>query len=277
MKLHVLLLVSIIALSGACGEAPEATDQVAPVASTQPAAPADVAAADEDAPLTESVQTGETVETEGDLAETEQAVEESIILTQADTPTAPSRFRKGTHYIELAPTQPTSSPPDKIEVAEIFWYGCGHCYNFEPYLDRWVQTKPADVAFVRIPAMWNNLLRVHARAFYTAEVLDVLDRIHGPMFRTIHVDKNPLDDEDKLAQFFVEQGVDETEFRDTFNSFAVETRMQRADVMNRRYRISNVPTVVVNGKYKTGSGMSQGYDNLVVLMSELVASEANNR
>jgi thiol:disulfide interchange protein DsbA len=75
-----------------------------------------------------------------------------------------SEFVLGTHYQRLSPTQPTSSSPDQVEVAEIFWYGCPHCYTFDPYLENWKETLAEDVNFIRIPAVWNNVLQTHAKS-----------------------------------------------------------------------------------------------------------------
>jgi thiol:disulfide interchange protein DsbA len=184
------------------------------------------------------------------------------------------RFDLGTNYIRLSPTQPTSSSPTFVEVAEVFWYGCPHCYAFEPTLKAWnASQKPGYVNFVRIPAVWNPLLRLHARAFYTAAELGKGEEMHDAFFKAIHVEHNPLDSEEKLAEFFARFGVDGDTFKRTFDSFAVQEKMQRADELNRRYRIDSVPSLVVNGKYVTNGGMVASYDDMLVLVNELAASE----
>ncbi len=184
-----------------------------------------------------------------------------------------SEFVLGTHYQRLSPTQPTSSSPDQVEVAEIFWYGCPHCYTFDPYLENWKETLAEDVNFIRIPAVWNNVLQTHAKVYFTAELLDVIDDVHTPIFREIHVNRNMLTEANALVDFFAQYGVMPDEFNQTFESFAVFTRMQRADELSRRYRISSVPTVVVNGKYVTNATMAGDYPDLLRLVDELVAME----
>jgi len=184
-----------------------------------------------------------------------------------------SEFVLGTHYQRLSPTQPTSSSPDQVEVAEIFWYGCPHCYTFDPYLENWKETLAEDVNFIRIPAVWNNVLQTHAKVYFTAELLDVIDEVHTPIFREIHVNRNMLTETNALVDFFAQYGVMPDEFNQTFESFAVFTRMQRADELSRRYRISSVPTVVVNGKYVTNATMAGDYPDLLRLVDELVAME----
>jgi thiol:disulfide interchange protein DsbA len=195
-----------------------------------------------------------------------------IVLAQA-APAAERRFELGTHYERLSPTQPTSSGPEQIEVAEIFWYGCPHCFTFEPYLQDWRKNLPSDVSFVRIPAVWNELLKIHARAYYTAEALNRVDELQTPLFREIHVNRNGLDSIPALQSFFSDHGVEPNAFMEAYESFAVFTKMQRADELARRYRISSVPAVVVNGKYTTNATMAGSYPNLLEVINELVAME----
>ena len=193
-------------------------------------------------------------------------------------PTTGGRFQMGVHYTRLSPTQPTSSNPDQVEVAEIFWYGCPHCFAFDPLLEQWRERQPDYVNFVRVPAVWNPLLQLHARAFYTAEALGKGAEMHAEFFREIHERDNMLDSEAKLQDFFGRFGVDATSFKTTFDSFAVQAKLQRADELNRRYRIQSVPTIVVNGKYATDGGhRSAATRSLLELIDELVAAENAKR
>lgn len=196
-----------------------------------------------------------------------------IVLAQADSAPASGRFELGTHYQRFPAAQGTSSSPDLIEVAEIFWYGCPHCYTFDPYLENWRKNLPDDVSFVRIPAVWNSVLQIHARAFYTAEALDVVAELHSPIFREIHNNQNSLDSQEALAEFFGQYGVEADAFNAAYESFVVNTKLNRADELSRRYRIASVPTVVINGKYTTDAGMAGGYDELIDLIDDLVATE----
>ena len=201
------------------------------------------------------------------------ADQERAVLAQNDTGIASERFQLGRHYQRLSPTQPTSSGPDQIEVAEVFWYGCPHCFTFEPYLENWKEDIGENVSFVRVPAVWNPLLQLHARAYYAAEILGVSEEIHSPIFREIHINGNLLNSEQALQDFFERFGVGEEDFVQAFNSFAVHTRLQRADELSRRYRISSVPTIIVNGKYSATTGSAGDYAALMDLINELVESE----
>ena len=203
--------------------------------------------------------------------------EPELVSTDPNGATTAGRFELGRHYLRLSPTQPTSSNPDKVEVAEIFWYGCPHCFNFDPALERWRAAQPDYVSFIRVPAVWNPLLQLHARAFYTAEVLNKSVEMHSALFSEIHERRNMLDTPEKLQEFFGRFGVDAATFTSTFESFAVQMKLQRADELNRRYRIQSVPTLIVNGKYTTGGGETASYEEMLELVDELVAAERAGR
>jgi thiol:disulfide interchange protein DsbA len=159
-------------------------------------------------------------------------------------------------------------------VAEVFWYGCGHCFTIDPALESWrTKSKPASAELVRVPAMWNDITRMHARVFYTAELLGKLDAVHSLIFREIHVNGNQLNSVDKIAAFFKQHGVSAEEFNKAFSSFSVENKLQRADFLNRRYRIDSVPAFIVNGKYKTDVSGAGGEGQLFALINELAAHE----
>lgn len=178
-------------------------------------------------------------------------------------------FKAGTDYELVRAVQETSSPAGRVEVAEIFQYGCGGCAQFEPYLESWAANKPDHVDLVRIPAVWNPLGELHARAFYTAEALGVLDRTHAAFFRALHVDRNRLDSQDKLRELFAGFGVDGTAFDATFSSFAVHTKVQRAKELVTRYGIGETPSIVVDGKYLTRGGTARTYARWFDIIEEL--------
>jgi thiol:disulfide interchange protein DsbA len=206
-----------------------------------------------------------------------QGVEPQLVATDpAGAPTT-GRFEMGVHYLRLSPTQPTSSNPDQVEVCEVFWYGCPHCNELDPRLERWQEQKPDYVSFIRVPAVWNARLQLHARAFYTAEALGKSAEMHTEFFREIHDRGNALDTEPKLQEFFGRFGVDAAAFKSAFDSFAVQAKLQRADELSRRYRIDGVPTMVVNGKYTTDATMVGSYDELLMLVDELVVAEREAR
>jgi thiol:disulfide interchange protein DsbA len=196
----------------------------------------------------------------------------SVLLLLPLSVASAATFQEGEAYKVLPQVQPTMNP-DKIEVVELFWYGCPHCHKFEPYIEKWLKTKPDDVDFTRMPAILREEWSLHARAYYTAETLGILDKIHKPLFDAIHVEKRYLFSEDALMQFFEEFGISNEDFRNTFHSFAVDSKVRRARQMSKRYMAMGTPAVVVNGKYLTGPGMAKGFDNLIKVVDFLVAKE----
>ena len=245
---------------------------------------ADESVADEDLAAVDA-DTGEdeaTLEIVEESAAEPEPEEQAILLAQADVaPTTRQwKYSEGTHYARMVPTQPTVGGADKIEVAEIFWYGCSHCYDFEPFINGWDADKPASVRFVRIPAMWNRILQLHAQLFYTEEVLvrnGVIEDAAGfreAVFQEYHRRGNRLTSEDSIRKLFERFGVSADEFERTWTSFEVSQKLRLAEDLNRRYGVANVPTMVVNGKYRTGAAEAGGFPNLLELIDELVARES---
>ena len=190
-------------------------------------------------------------------------------------PCAPSRppgpLKEGIDYATLKPPVPTAAG-DSVEVVEVFWYGCPHCWHLEPGMKQWVATKPAGVTFTRMPATggrWDP----HARAYYAAEAMGKLDELHEALFKAMQVDKRRIFTEDDLVKFAGELGIDEQAFRAAYNSFTVETKFRKAEDMNRRYAIDGVPAAIINGKYRTGPGQTGGQDRFFEVLNTLVAQE----
>lgn len=171
------------------------------------------------------------------------------------------------------------SPPvntrssDKVEVLEYFWFGCPHCFAFEPSINKWVKEKPDYVDFVREAPPLNPGWEPHSRAFYAAEIMGVSDQFVDPMFDGIHVERRSLRHPDKIAKFAGELGIDEEKFRKTMDSFAVNTRMKQAMQMAQASRITGVPSVVINGKYLTGGSLAGSHDGIIRVINERVAEE----
>jgi thiol:disulfide interchange protein DsbA len=245
----------------------------------------------EEIPLDEPAGSGETpAEPAGEAVE---VVEESasdpgeeagerLLLAQAATgePSGDFKYKEGTHYARLVPSQPTVGGADKIEVSEFFWYGCPHCYDLEPAINKWAADLPPTVRFVRVPAMWNELLTTHARLYYTEEVLarnEVLkdpEAFHTAVFEEYHQRGNRLLNEAAIKRVFERFGVSEADFTKAWNSFEVAQKMRVAEDLARRYSISSVPTIVVNGKYRTGAAEAGSYEKLMEVIDELVARES---
>jgi thiol:disulfide interchange protein DsbA len=182
-------------------------------------------------------------------------------------------FAAGDGYEMVTPPQPTTTK-DKVEVVELFWYGCPHCYRLEPYVKRWLKKKPANVKFVRMPGMFRPSWEIHGRAYYTAEILGVVDKVHEPMFEAIHEQKRRLNNEAAIMALFRQHGVSEKDFKRVFRSFAVETKLRRAKDMGRRYGIKGVPAIIVNGKYRTSPQEAGGNAKIFRVVNKLIKQES---
>jgi len=158
------------------------------------------------------------------------------------------RYVAGTHYMEIANPVNTGDS-SKVEVIEAFWYGCSHCFRFEPLITNWEENKPDDVDFVRFPALWNNLMKIHAQVYYAAEALDAVDALHEHIFNAINVERNMLQNEGQISELFTEHGVSQEDFDRTFNSFSVRTKVNQAEARMQDYGIRSTPNMIVNGKY----------------------------
>ena len=163
------------------------------------------------------------------------------------------RFVAGTHYQEIANPVNTKDS-SKVEVIEAFWYGCSHCFRFEPLIADWEANKPDDVDFVRFPALWNGLMKVHAQVYYAAEALDSVNVLHEHIFNAINVERNMLQNEDQIAELFAQHGISQSDFESAFNSFSVRTKVNQAEKRMSDYGIRSTPNMIVNGKYLVATG-----------------------
>jgi thiol:disulfide interchange protein DsbA len=162
------------------------------------------------------------------------------------------------------------SRTERIEVVYFFYYGCQWCYQFEPYVDDWLKKKPVDVTFRRVPALrstrWVNL----TRAYYTFEVLDLLPRLHAKAFRAFHRENVDLQSEGALFDWVAKQGVERDRFEEVFRSDAITIRMTDSRALTAAFEIESTPSVAVDGRYLTSSGMTGGVAELMVVMEELI-------
>ncbi len=186
----------------------------------------------------------------------------------------PAPFEEGRHYRRHTPALSTQSPPDTIEVIEFFMYSCPHCFSMEPEVQRWLKTKRSNVSFMRVPVAFNQLAAMHVRAYYAAETLGVADQIHEAFFTEIHVNKNRLGDEKSLVAFFEKHGVDKDKLLEAMKSFAVDSKMRKAQAISTQYKIQSVPTIGVNGKYTTDGRMAGSYSKLFQIVDHLADKEA---
>ena len=180
-------------------------------------------------------------------------------------------YTEGVDYKKLA--QQSTDSGDKIEILEFFWYGCPHCYSFEPYINAWKKTKPANVEFVRIPAIFRPDWEVQARTYYALSNMGVIEDLHLKIFAAIHKDKKRLNKKELLTDFVVENGVDRKKFDEEYNSFAVDSMVRKAKKKQTAYKLQGVPSIAVDGKYLTSGSMSGSYDNMIKILDHLLKME----
>lgn len=200
----------------------------------------------------------------------------AALLLAVALPAVGAEYVAGKHY-ELLETPVRTSNAAKIEVTELFWYGCGHCFVFEPLLAKWQQQLGDDVQVVRSPAIWHPTMELHARAYYTAKALGVLDKVHPALFDAMNVKQNKLATEDAIAEIFVANGVDEDAFHKTFNSFGVSSAVRQADARQRSYKSAGTPELVVEGKYRISARMTGGHQGMLDVADHLIALEREQR
>ncbi|HVL37495.1 MAG TPA: thiol:disulfide interchange protein DsbA/DsbL [Burkholderiales bacterium] len=172
-------------------------------------------------------------------------------------------------YTELSPPQPTESK-GQIEVVEFFWYGCIHCYTLEPHIEAWHKKLPRDVAFRRIPAVFNQRWAHDAAIFYTFEAMGLVDKLHRPLFDAIHRDRLRTDDQAAFAGWLEQQGVEPKKFFDTMKSFAVQSRTRRAVQQTVAYKIDGTPAMAVNGRYTVSAGQGGTQQGMLQTVDALV-------
>jgi len=202
-------------------------------------------------------------------------VRRSLVMALSLTPLAlawrGASAQRNDNVIELNPPQPTESD-GKIEVLEFFWYGCIHCYNLEPKLETWLKSKPADVAFRRVPAVLSDRWGHDAAVFYTFEALGVLDKLHRPFFDAIHMQRLRSDNMPVLNAWLEKQGVDPKKFDAAARSFGVQSKVKRAIRLTSDYRIEGTPAMAVHGRYTIGAS-----ETMLDTVNQLVASVRKNK
>ena len=188
------------------------------------------------------------------------------------------KFQEGVHYQRLVPVQGTSSPPDKIEVADFFWYGCNSCYRMDTYIADWDKRKPDEVSLVHIPAVWNSVMEMHARLFLALQANGVLEEAHRDAFRAFHTEQPRTPDTRRSGNASPGgTGFRQRTIARPFRSFGVESSLKRIQDLMRRYRILAVPAFVVNGKYVVRVLEDSNMPELLEIVDELVERELSER
>lgn len=185
-----------------------------------------------------------------------------------------AEFEAGVHYAELPIPVETTAPEGAVEVVEVFSYACIHCYNFEPFVRAWEERQPEDVAFRRVPAVFNPVWEMLGQAYYTAQALDVLDVVHMPIFEAIHVHRMDVRDAELLGRIFARYAdTPADEFSRVFRSFGVVSSARQARAQSQAYRISGVPSLIVAGKYRVEVDKAGSLERMLEVVDFLVGEE----
>ncbi|MBM37555.1 MAG: hypothetical protein CMO97_00645 [Woeseia sp.] len=230
-------------------------------------------------PIAESLEVVEESSSELETKDT------SIILAREDSLMNFSskiwKFKEGQNFSRLIPTQPTFGSADKIEVAEIFMYSCPHCFTLEPHLNEWAENLDSEIRFVKIPAIFNQLAQLHAQLHYTKlflaknGLLKDSSAFHKLIFEEYHNRNNRLTSKVAIERLFNRAGVSSDDFNRIWNSFEVNQALRVAQDLARRYNVTSVPMVVVNGKYQTDVSKSGSIPKLFEVIDELIEREKN--
>jgi thiol:disulfide interchange protein DsbA len=187
------------------------------------------------------------------------------------------QFENNKHYRTLSTAENLSIAEEKIEVLEIFAYSCNHCFNFETYLDQFEKSKADYIDFKKMPVVFNDNYKMHARIYYTAESLGNLDIMHREIFKAMHLDRKSLMDENEIYEVFAKQGITKQQFLSRFRSFTVESKVNRAQRLTSKYRIRSTPTMVINGKYTANGPAVKTFEDMLAVSKELAEREFLSR
>lgn len=188
---------------------------------------------------------------------------------------AEMQFVEGRDYIELNPLLPTTAPEGQVEVTELFWYGCPHCYHLEPVIEKYLKEKPDYVTFTRVPGTLNPNWNYHAKLYYVGQMLDPegKEKLHTNIFNAMHQQRRRLMDDESAKQFFISLGFTEEKVDAAMNSMELNAELDRAMDYNKKSNAGSVPTLIVNGRYLTSPSMARGGVRMLRLVNHLTKLE----
>tara|TARA_B100001093_G_scaffold518666_1_gene604354 strand:+ start:1985 stop:2596 length:612 start_codon:yes stop_codon:yes gene_type:complete len=177
-------------------------------------------------------------------------------------------------YVQIS-TEKQQESKDII-IYEFFWYGCPHCYNLEPTMDRIEANLDKDTKVVKLPVALRDSWIPHAKLYYALKQMNKIDQVHNLIFEEIHLEDNRLNTEQQMIDFLGKHGIDTEKFIEKYNSFGTEARMKKASNLAKKYQIDSVPTIIINGKFLTSGSYVSSYDELYSVVNLLVERERND-
>jgi thiol:disulfide interchange protein DsbA len=202
----------------------------------------------------------------------------ALFLLMLSTTVFADAPKLGQEFDAVAQNIPTESG-SKIEVLELFWYGCPHCYHMEEPLNAWVKKLPADVVFKRMPGLPNPSWAPMAKAFYAMQTLGVLEKLHTPLFDAIHKQRvlNPGDDKAAIDWITKQSGLDRLKVEQAFNSFSTNANLNRAAQVFRASGATGVPNFIIDGKYITSSTAAGGNEQALKVADYIIENVRSDK
>ncbi len=280
------LSAAILLALGACSRQSQAPQQAAPAAPAAAPPAASQPAAGQSTTQSQSASNAAAAAPSTDT--TSPSLEHDAALPASAALPTSSQWQSGVSYSVIAPAQPTTVAPGKVEVLEVFWLACPHCYALEPYIRQWLKTKPAYVDFVRVPVMWGPLQQAHARLYYTLQALGRAD-LFEKTFTHVHdldmqsdtetglVGDNDKDTFKEQQDWAVQNGIKADAFAQAYNSFFVNTQLQQAQETMNDYQVQSVPFIAVDGKFSSSVEQAGSPDKLISLIDFLTAWEHDHK
>ncbi|HIM58625.1 MAG TPA: thiol:disulfide interchange protein DsbA/DsbL [Gammaproteobacteria bacterium] len=196
-----------------------------------------------------------------------------VCFVSIHTHFAVANFTAGNDYVVLDKPVKTITG-DKVEVRELFWYYCPHCFNVEPLVENWLKKRPDSVVFIRQPAVFSDRWVNGAIFYYVLEQLNEVDRLHGALFDAIHLHKTAFVDTEDFIDWLVDNDVDKTQASNAFKSFSVRIKVNKSKLNTVKYKTSGVPTFIVNGKYWVDTKHAGGEKRLFKVVDYLIQKES---
>jgi thiol:disulfide interchange protein DsbA len=174
----------------------------------------------------------------------------------------PDKPVDGSNYHDINPPVPVAAPKGLVEVIEFFWYGCPHCNAFEPTIEPWIAKLPKDKVYMhRVHVGFNARMEVHQRLWAALDSMGVADSVHGKVFKRFHDEGKPIESADEAIAWATSIGLDPVKFRGAWFAFDMPARLRRATALSQAYQIDGVPTIGVQGRWRTApSDVNQGHE-----------------
>ena len=184
---------------------------------------------------------------------------------------------EGIDFVKLDKRLSSEAPQGKIDVIDFFWYSCPHCNAFEPKLEAWIKRLPGDVVLRRVPVAFRDSFVPQQRLFYALEALGKVEELHRKVFYAIHVERQALDNQERITDWMEKQGQDKAKFLELYSSFAVQTKARRAAQLQNDFKVQGVPSLGIAGRFYTDGSLAGTMDRALLVTDYLIAEARRNK